>query len=151
MLLLLSLSPPPLLLLISAAATCNKPFEPNPAAEACFKDKEACWQRDAKGLLTGPEKQALGMLQYPPKIDRWGRQAFDYADDVSRVNRCLTHESQPAFAKGSTCCSMTSLHVQHLCAQQSATVLNTMLRMACCASCRTSMMTTMTRIIPSHN
>lgn len=85
LLVLLLLPPPPLLLTLAAAATCNKPFEPNPAAEACFKDKEACWQRDAKGLLTGPEKQALGMLQYPPKTDRWGRQAFDYADDVSKV------------------------------------------------------------------
>ncbi|WIA19231.1 hypothetical protein OEZ85_003870 [Tetradesmus obliquus] len=64
-----------------ASATCNKPFEPNAPAEACFKDKEACWKRHAKGLLTGPEKEALGMLQYPPKTDRWGRQAFDYADD----------------------------------------------------------------------
>ncbi|KAF6253242.1 hypothetical protein COO60DRAFT_437682 [Scenedesmus sp. NREL 46B-D3] len=64
-----------------ATATCNKPFQPNPLAEACFNDKDACRQRGEKGLLTGPEKQALGMLQYPPKTDRWGRQAFDYADD----------------------------------------------------------------------
>lgn len=73
----------------TASATCNKPFEPNAPAEACFKDKEACWKRHAKGLLTGPEKEALGMLQYPPKTDRWGRQAFDYADDVSWV--CWQH------------------------------------------------------------
>jgi hypothetical protein len=82
---LLLLLPPPPLHVVTATATCNKPFEPNPLAEACFKDKEACKQRGTKGLLTGPEKQALGMLQYPPKTDRWGRQAFDYADDVSRV------------------------------------------------------------------
>jgi hypothetical protein len=75
-----------LLLLPTATATCNKPFTPNPKAEACFKDKEACRQRDTQGLLTGPEKQALGMLQFPPKTDRWGRQAFDYADDVSRAS-----------------------------------------------------------------
>lgn len=71
----------------AAAGVCNTPFKPNAAAEACFNDKEACTARMASGLLSAAEKQALGMIKYPPALDRWGRQAFDYADDVS----CTVH------------------------------------------------------------
>jgi hypothetical protein len=65
----------------AAAAVCNTPFTPDPDAEYCFKNKETCKQRWA--LLTSAQKQAVLMLQYPPVLDEWGRQAFDYSDDVS--------------------------------------------------------------------
>lgn len=70
----------------TATAVCNQRFTPNAAAEFCFKNKQVCQKRYA--LLTGPERQALGMLKYPPELDKWGRQAFDYTDDVSAHARC---------------------------------------------------------------
>lgn len=67
--------------LLQAAAVCDQPFQPNSAAKYCFSNKDECKQQFDQ--LSGAEKQALGMLKYPPALDRWGRQAFDYTDDVS--------------------------------------------------------------------
>jgi hypothetical protein len=64
-----------------ADAVCSKPFRPNPVAERCFNNKQECRKRG--NLLSVQEGQAIGMLKYPPALDQWGRQAFDYADDVS--------------------------------------------------------------------
>jgi hypothetical protein len=72
----------------AASAVCDKAFARDEAAEACFRNKDECRKRS--GLLTPAERQSLEMLQYPPALDIYGRQAFDYENVSTKVKHHKT-------------------------------------------------------------